>query len=185
MAVPVFRRPDLRPRALAFACLGVAVVGAVIAAWPTEQGAPVPVRAASPMAEGGDLKTRFAQGVLLLHMHQYREALVSFHGVLELAPSLPEAHVNMGFALIGLQRWADARGFFESAIDLRAEQANAYYGLATVLDELGDRPGAVGAMRTFLHRAPPDDPFRAKAEAALWEWQGESAAPTAGEGRSH
>lgn len=184
MAVPVFQRPDLRPRALAFACLGVAVIGAVIAAWPTGQGAPVPVRTAAPIVEGGDLRTRFAQGVLLLHMHQYREALASFHGVLELAPAMPEAHVNMGFALIGLERWADARGFFESAIALRAEQANAYYGLATALDELGDRPGAVGAMRTFLHRAPPDDPFRAKAQAALWEWQAEGAAPTVGEGQS-
>jgi hypothetical protein len=28
-------------------------------------------------------------------------------------------------------------------------------------------------MRTYAHLAPKDDPFRRKAEAALWEWQAE------------
>lgn len=107
----------------------------------------------------------------MLHMRQYEYALMAFHQVLALAPELPEAHVNMGFALMGLEQWKQARDFFESAIELRRDQMNAYYGLAMSLDALGDRAGAMGAMQTYLHRAPPEDAFRTKAEAALWEWR--------------
>jgi tetratricopeptide (TPR) repeat protein len=84
---------------------------------------------------------------------------------------MPEAHVNMGFALIGLGQHAPARDFFDSALALRDDQLNAYYGLAEALEGLGDLPGAVGAMRTYAHLAAPDDPYRRKAEAALWEWE--------------
>lgn len=62
--------------------------------------------------------------------------------------------------------------FFESAIALRRQQVNAYYGLAIVLDELNDRPGAIGGMRTFVHLSKPDnDPCQRKAQAALWKWE--------------
>jgi len=107
----------------------------------------------------------------MLHMRQYEYALTAFHQVLALAPKMPEAHVNMGFALLGLEQWQGARDFFESAIELRRDQMNAYYGLAVALEELGDVPGAMGAMQAYLHRAAADDPFRARAESALWEWR--------------
>lgn len=118
-----------------------------------------------------EIRTRFEQGVAMLRMHQYEYALTAFHQVLALAPEIPEAHVNMGFALIGLEQWKHARDFFASAIELRRDQVNAYFGLALTLDALGNRPGAMGAMQTYLHRAPADDPFRARAEAAIWEWR--------------
>lgn len=123
------------------------------------------------------LRARFDQGVMMLHMRQHEYAVIAFHEVLAAAPELPEAHANMGFALLGLGQWAQARSFFESAIELRREQINAYYGLAVALNELGNLPGAIGAMQSYVHRAPADDPFRARAEAALWEWR-EAAAPT-------
>ncbi|NMG75735.1 tetratricopeptide repeat protein [Aromatoleum diolicum] len=119
----------------------------------------------------GELRTRFEQGVMMLHMKQYEFALTAFHQVLALEPKLPEAHVNMGFALLGLKQWRGARDFFESAIELRRDQMNAYYGLAIALEGQGDMPGAMGAMQTYLHRAAADDPFRARAESALWEWR--------------
>lgn len=108
---------------------------------------------------------------MMLHMRQYEYALTAFHQVLALAPRMPEAHANMGFALLGLEQWQGARDFFESAIELRRDQMNAYYGLAIALEELGDVPGAMGAMQAYLHRAAADDPFRARAESALWEWR--------------
>ena len=88
---------------------------------------------------------------------------------------MPEAHVNMGYAMLGLMRFSAARDFFSGAIELRPAQANAYYGLALALDGLNDRPGALGAMRTFVHLAKPDDAFVRKARSALWEWQAEAA----------
>lgn len=122
------------------------------------------------------LHARFEQGVAMLRMGQYEFALTAFHQVLALAPSLPEAHVNMGFALIGLEQWQAARDFFASAIEIRREQLNAYYGLAIALEALGDVPGAIGAMQSYLHRAPAEDPYRSAAESALWEWRSKDAA---------
>ena len=109
----------------------------------------------------------------MLHARQHEHAITAFHRVLELDPAMPEAHVNMGFALIGLERYSAARDFFEGAIALRREQVNAYYGLAVALDGLGDRPAAIGAMRTFVHLSKADDPYQRKAQAALWEWEAE------------
>lgn len=120
-----------------------------------------------------EIHQRFQQGVIMLHAKQHEHAMTVFHRVLELDPAMPEAHVNMGFALIGLERYGAARDFFESAIALRKEQINAYYGLAVALDGLRDRPGAIGAMRTFVHLSRPDDPYVRKAQAALWEWEAE------------
>lgn len=118
-----------------------------------------------------EIGLRFRQGVVMLHAKRFEHAMTAFHRVLELDPAMPEAHVNMGFALIGLQRYGAARDFFESAIALRKQQVNAYYGLAVALDELHDRAGAIGAMRTFIHLSKPDDPYQRKAQAALWEWE--------------
>ena len=79
----------------------------------------------------------------------------------------------MGFALIGLQQWRAAHDFFLSAVELNPEQANAYYGLAMALEGLGELRGAMGAMRTYIHRSSKDEPeaYIARARAALWTWE--------------
>lgn len=131
------------------------------------------------------VRARFEQGVMMLHMREYDYALKAFHNVLGMVPDLPEAHVNMGFALLGLEEWASARSFFETAIELNRNQINAYYGLAVALEASGDLPSALGAMQAYIHRAPEDDPFRTRAMAALWEWREAAAtanAAGAGEG---
>lgn len=138
--------------------------------WPPPDPRLEPVRHAQRARET-EIGQRFQQAVAMLHAKQYEHAAVALHRVLELAPALPEAHVNMGFALVGLERYGAARDFFISATELRPMQVNAYYGLAIALENLGDLLGAMGAMRTYLHLARPDDPYRRKAEAALWEWQ--------------
>lgn len=107
----------------------------------------------------------------MLHAKQFDHAMTALHRVLELAPKMPEAHVNMGYAMLGLERFAAARDFFTGAIELRPAQANGYYGLALALDALNERAGALGAMRTYVHLAKPDDAHVRKARAALWEWQ--------------
>lgn len=122
-------------------------------------------------ARTAEIDARFKQAVAMLHAKQYEHAATALHRVLELAPGMPEAHVNMGFALIGLKRYAAARDFFEAAIDLHPAQINAYYGLAEALEGLNDLEGALGAMRSYVHRSRPDDPYLRKARAALWEWE--------------
>ncbi|MBS1157722.1 MAG: tetratricopeptide repeat protein [Proteobacteria bacterium] len=116
-----------------------------------------------------ELAQRFRQGVAQLSGKQYAAALASFQRVLALAPEMPEAHVNIGYAWLGLGNFRAAADAFDTATTLRPGQLNAYYGLAEALQGLGDGPGALQAMETYLHRSPPADPFRRKAEAAAWE----------------
>jgi predicted Zn-dependent protease len=155
-------RTDVRIKALLATMAGVALLGAFIAWLPGAGPRTLP---------DPEIERRFAQGVLMLHAKQHEHALTAFHRVLALAPGMPEAHVNAGFALLGMSEAAAARAFFEAAIALRKEQMNAYYGLAVASEQLGDLAAARGAMRTYAHLAPQDDPFRRKAEAALWEWE--------------
>lgn len=117
------------------------------------------------------VKTRFDQAVIMLHAREYEHAVTALHSVLKIAPRLPEAHVNMGFALLGMKRYKGAKDFFESAIELRPQQVNAYYGLASALEGLGDIERAIGAMRSFVHLAKPDDPYIRKANSLLREWE--------------
>jgi Flp pilus assembly protein TadD len=122
-------------------------------------------------AKALEVDRRFKEAAVMLHAKQFDHAVTALHRVLELKPQMPEAHVNMGYALLGLNRHAAARDFFAGAIELRPAQANAYYGLALALDALDDRAGALGAMRAYVHLAKPDDAFVRKARAAIWEWQ--------------
>jgi Flp pilus assembly protein TadD len=119
--------------------------------------------------------TGFRQAVVMLHARQYEHAATALHQLLKIAPEVPEVHVNMGFALLGLGRHAEARDFFAGAAELAPAQPNTYYGLAVSLEALGDTAGALGAMRTFVHLTTPDDPWLPKARAALWEWQAKEA----------
>lgn len=122
-------------------------------------------------ARRSEIDWRFQQGVAMLHIGQYDHAITALHRVLELAPEMPEAHVNMGFALLGQSRHKPAADFFRSAIDLRADQRNAYYGLALASEGMGERSAALGAMRTYVHLAPEGDRHRNKALAYLVEWE--------------
>ena len=114
---------------------------------------------------------RFTQAVSLLHAKRYDYAIVALDAVLELAPKMPEAYVNMGYAFIGLEEYGPARGAFEKAIDLKVDQINAYYGLAIAFEGTGELEAALGSMRTYIHLSEPNDPYLPKARAALWEWE--------------
>jgi Flp pilus assembly protein TadD len=118
-----------------------------------------------------EIRQRFDQAVVMLHAKQYDHAITALHRVLELAPRMPEAHVNMGYALLGLERAEAARSFFLAAIELRPGQANAYYGLAMADEKLNDYESALGGMRSYLHLAKTDDVHTVRARSAIWEWE--------------
>lgn len=163
-----------------FAACGIGFALSVRTVTPGKPAAAAPAPSANPardpalharQARAAEIDARFKQAVAMLHAKQYEHAATALHRVLELAPGLPEAHVNMGFAMIGLKRHRAARDFFEAAINLRPTQVNAYYGLAEALEGLNDLEGAMGAMRSYIHLSRPDDPYVRKARAALWEWE--------------
>jgi tetratricopeptide (TPR) repeat protein len=117
-----------------------------------------------------EIDRRFNQALVMLHARRYQEALVALERVIELSPRLPQAYINLGYALFGLEQYEQARNSFLAATELDPYQGNAYWGLAITLEALDDLDGALGAMRTYIHLAPPDDPFVRKARSALWEW---------------
>ena len=120
-----------------------------------------------------EIDKRFSEGVLMLRSKQYELALKAFHRVIELAPKMSEAYVKSGFALLGMGEPKAAADFFDSATTLRPDQMNAYFGLGEALQSMGDTHGALQAMETYLHRSAADDPFRRKAESAVWELRAE------------
>lgn len=161
----------------------VTVAAVLLGGWWLDRPASPPAPAV--VSSDAALRQHFDQAVRLLHAGRHAEAVTVLHQVLALAPRLPEAHVNMGFALLGLARAEAARDFFDTATTLAPGQANAYYGLAMAWEALGDLPMATGAMRSYLHLARAERPEHlARARAALWTWEQarrpDGAASTAG-----
>lgn len=165
------------------ALVAVALLGALVAVFcriqpdaTASSAGDVPGSASMPRAHAAqqhklELDQRFSRGIALLATRQYEAAASAWHGVLALAPRMPEAHVNMGFALLGLNRFGVARDFFEVAIDLKNSQINAYFGLALALEGLGDLPGALGAMRTYIHLSTDDDAHATRAKTDVLRWE--------------
>lgn len=162
---------DRRTRLVAFFLMfAFAIVAGVVRHYSQPQ--PVTRLDHQRQMKGRELRQRFEQATVMLHARQYEHALTALHRVLELAPRMPEAHVNMGFALIGLRKHEAARGFFAAATELNPRQANAYYGMAIADEARGDYEAALGGMRTYLHLSPPgDEAHAARARAAIWEWE--------------
>jgi len=173
----VKRRPDKRivtvlvtlgiVALLAFALQGIPTDGSTKHAQSTESVSTTAAARPRDASLGG----QFERGVRLLRAGHHERAVGQFRAVLQRAPALPEAHVNLGFALLGLGQAEPAREAFQAAAAIRPMQANAYWGLAVSLEQLCDIAGARGAMRTYVHLAEPDDPFVRRARAALWEWE--------------
>lgn len=139
---------------------------------------------AAPVPATSETQRHFDAAVLLLHARRFDDARVLLQRVIELSPALPEAHANLGFALLGLQQAEAARRAFERAIVLRPAQANAYYGLALAQESLGDLELALGAMRSYLHLgARESEAHQRRARAALWEWEAQLAARRPGAAR--
>jgi len=169
-AMPARRGRDARIVGLVATVLLVVGGGYFLDQWINGNGRP-DLKAHVDDKRKDEIDARFKQGVLMLHAKQYDHAATAFHRVLQLAPTMPEAYVNMGFAMLGQKRYKEALDFFDGATDLNRNQLNAYFGMAEAYEGLGDFRGALESMEAWLHRAKPDDPFRRRAEAAVWEWR--------------
>jgi len=125
----------------------------------------------APQGEPTGFHAAFEAGIAHLRQGDAHSAAQAFETARRANPHAPEVYVNLGFAYLELNQPAASRAVFEQANTIAPGQVNAYFGLAEALDALGDVEGAMGAMRTYLHLAPGDDPFRRRAMSALWEWE--------------
>lgn len=110
----------------------------------------------------------------MLHAGRFDDAITALHRLLQLAPNMPEAYINMGFSYLGKQEYAMARDFFMGAIDIDPSRANAHYGIAIAYEGIGELESALGGMRGFLHLTDQIDPNQihvARARSAIWEWE--------------
>lgn len=165
---------DVRLRSLLLTLVLIVTIVSVVTCWPDSITEVVTetVAVVSKAEDGNsdEIKQRFNQAVEKLRNRHYREAIEKFREVLIHTPSMPEAYLNMGFAHVELKHYKLAVESFQTAIDLRPSQVNAYWGLAVSLEGICDIAGAIGAMRTYVHLADPEEPYLKKANAALWEW---------------
>ena len=169
---------DVRLRSLLLTLVLIVTIVSVVTYWPdpiSEEATEAVTETVTVVSETEDgnsdeIKQRFNQAVEKLRKRHYLEAIEKFREVLIHAPSMPEAYLNMGFAHVELKHYKLSVESFQTAIDLRPSQVNAYWGLAVSLEGICDIAGAIGAMRTYVHLADPEEPYLKKANAALWEW---------------
>ncbi|HXI88212.1 MAG TPA: redoxin domain-containing protein [Parvularculaceae bacterium] len=171
MADARFHRLQRAAPMIAFCVLAAAVVIVAIKLAPARgvvvETSPAPTKNADASPE---FARAFETGIAAFRRGDAHAAAMAFKKASEINPEAADARANLGFALIELGSLDAARANFEAALTLNPQQFNAYYGIAEALEAQGDIEQAAGAMNTFLYYATPDDPFRRKAEAALWEW---------------
>lgn len=105
---------------------------------------------------------------------RYDEAIATLNRAGPLDPQHAPTYLTMGHALAGKRDYAQARRYYEAAINFDPLYADAYFAHAAASEQLGDLETALGGMRSFLHTVKNPDPFRlqiAQARSAIWEWE--------------
>jgi tetratricopeptide (TPR) repeat protein len=99
---------------------------------------------------------------------QYEAAERSFARSLELQPSAPETHQNLGRMYVTQGRFAEAAQAFERALALRPGNAEDRLLLAQALESAGEHERAETLARTLIEELPErDEPLLVLATAAL------------------
>lgn len=104
----------------------------------------------------------------------YDAAIVPLNQAGSLNPKHAPTYLTMGHALAGKQDYAQARRYYEAAINFDPSFADAYFAHAAASEQLGELETALGGMRSFLHTVKNSDPYRlqvAQARSAIWEWE--------------
>lgn len=181
MSRRVDKRRTVIPLAVAITLLGGGLLSVYLSRDAAVPASDEPVAAAPHAFFEDDVARRahqsFQQGVAMLQAGQFDYAVTALHEVLAVYPALPEAHVNMGYALLGAGEPEAAADFFNTATDLRPSLHNAYYGLALAERENGNDKAALAAMQAYAHLAAEDERHLPRAKEIIWELQ----AKTAGE----
>lgn len=121
-----------------------------------------------------DAKALLKKIAKTIQAKRHDEALRLLNDAREHIQKYPESYLLVARALEGKKDYNTARDFYNAALDRDPMLAEAYWGMATTSEALGDLPAALGGMRSFLHTVADPDPFRlkvAQARSAIWEWE--------------
>ena len=113
------------------------------------------------------------RGILEMSRERYANARGNFREALNLRPNLPEAHVDMGSALINLQQYAEGAKETELGLQLGShEPERGYYNLGIAYEELGDLQKSYESFRHASELAPGwQDPQKQMARFTVKEVQ--------------
>lgn len=128
--------------------------------------------ASDPQTEQIEKILRAAQAKI--RAKNYNGAIDTLDAERELVKADLRSYLLMAKALEGKKDYDTARDFYNAVLDRDPYRADAYRGVATTSEALGELDAAVGAMRIFLHVQPNADPQKLKivqARSALWEWE--------------
>lgn len=109
-----------------------------------------------------------------IRARRFDDAIATLNQAGPLDPEHAPTYLTMGHALAGKGKYAEARRYYEAAINFDPLYADAYFGHAAASEQLGDLESALGGMRSFLHVVKNPDPMRlqvAQARSAIWEWE--------------
>jgi tetratricopeptide (TPR) repeat protein len=84
---------------------------------------------------------------------RYEQAAEDYRAALRIEPASSEARLNLGFALLSLNRPQDARAEFKRVLDLGQRKGYACYGLAECAKSLGREDEAARFYEEFLSRS--------------------------------
>lgn len=128
--------------------------------------------AASPRAK--EINDLLRSAEKSIRSGRFDEAIDTLNRAGPLDPQHAPTYLTMGHALAGKRNYAEARRYYEAAINFDPMYADAYFSHAAASEQLGELETALGGMRSFLHVVKNPDPYRlqvAQARSAIWEWE--------------
>ena len=99
--------------------------------------------------------------------HRFEEVPPVAQRLQRLEPADPNGWLLEALAWQALQQPVRAKPVYEALVHRRPAFYPAWFNLARLLDQAGDRQGAIAAYRKFLETAPVSDPTRQAAYEAL------------------
>src|SRR5439155_21957396 len=83
-------------------------------------------------AKNAELKKIFDEGVALSSAGKHAEAVEKFNAAAALSPTCYDCYNNIGYSYAQLKDWDKAETAYKKSTELKADDAAAYSGLATV-----------------------------------------------------
>jgi len=110
---------------------------------------------AAAKADANDPQAAFYHGVALEGLERFEDAEAEYRRALKLSPELMEAHANLSFLLLSLDKPKDALAAADAGLAVDAKHPALLANRAGALDILGD-PRALEAYEALLAVAPDD-----------------------------